>query len=355
MSTIAIKDRSPENVQQALAGKSEHAAEMWLRLHGYAAEHHLGLSKLSHRTGIGTSILSQGFNGTYIGDYDAIAERIESFFYRLEQNDKYGGLHEFVETAIAQSLWSVFTKTRIIRRLQIIQSPEQLGKTRAAMEYARQHNSGRTVYVSLSGGSKSGAGDFIWELAAKLDIPYTIKLREKRLRIKDKLEACDLVIVDEAHLIGSWTDRSQREFWDYLRTDVFADGKRGIVLIATNADVLQDLQLFRRRAKYNIGQILGRMRNEIIEIDPAEDVTAADVEAIMSRYYSPGKDVVEYITGITREEQLGHFGLLCDVMNEAWTTAKARRSKLSDKIVKACATEILNQQSAYQKLYRRDG
>lgn len=348
---IPIKDRSTDDIRAALANQEDTVTAQFLALHKYARQHTLGLTKLAHQTGIPSSILSQCFNASYEGDYAATATRIETFFWRLEQKALYGGLREFCDTQLAQGIWSILEKTRIIRRIQIIQGPEQVGKTRACEEYAARNNSGRTVHLKLSGGSRAGCGDFIWSVADRLGLPYTIKLREKRLRIRQALESCDLLIIDEAHLIFSCHDRAARDFWDYLRTDIFADGARGVVLVVTNSDMLQGIQDWRKRSHYNIGQLLGRMRNEIMQIDPAEDITESDVRLLIERYYRPGKAAVNKLHSITMRPQLGHFGLLEDILNEAWTRAKSARKKLTDEIVIQTATQIINTLKTRKEMY----
>jgi len=349
---IPIKDRDVAHIRAALAGQDKYVADQFLALHDYARRKSLGLSRLSSETRIGTGILSPCFNGQYDkGDYNAIARRIETFFWRLDQKALYGGLREFKETALAKSLWAAFEKTRIIRRIQVIQGPEQVGKTRAAREYATRNNSGRTIYNMLSGGTKAGCGNFIWNTAEDLGLPYTVSLREKRLRIRQSLEACDLFFIDEAHLCFTWHDKAQRDFWDYIRTDIFADGARGVVIMATNQDMLQGLQAWRRRCGYNVGQLLGRMRNEIMVIDPAEDILLEDVQLLVQRYYKPGKKTLRRLHHIAIQPQLGHFGLITDVMNEAWTKAKSKKRKLDDNTVDQTAEETMKVLKDRKELY----
>lgn len=348
---IPLKERSPDDIRQIFAGEEEEVTSQFISLHAYACKNHLGITALGHQTNIPPGVLSQCFNHNYPGDYSAYALRIDKFFWRLSQKDLYGGLRQFVETRLAKTLWNVFEKTRIIRRIQIIRSPEQLGKTRAATEYTTRNNSGRTVYTQLSGGTHYGCGDFIWNLAEQLGVPYSVKMREKRIRIKSALEACDLVIIDEAHLVWSWADSAGRDFWDYLRTDIFANGERGVVLIATNSDMLSELARFKKRAGYNVGQLLGRMRNEVLTIDPVEDITEEDVAALMARYYKPGAKAIREIHCHAQKEQLGHFGLVDDILNESWTRAKAKKRELTDEIVIATANEIIEELKGRKQLY----
>jgi hypothetical protein len=242
--------------------------------------------------------------------------------------------------------------TRIIRRIQLIESPEQLGKSTVARDYTEKNNGGRTVYVSLGGGSRSGGkADFVWRLADVFEIPYSIKQREKELRIRHKLEACDLIIVDEAHLMWSWTARSVAEFLDYLRTDLHADGERGVVLIATNNDMMDGLRRFKAETRYNLGQLLGRMRLETMRIDPAEDVQPDDIRLLAARYYKPGARIVNLLTDLARRDGLGHFGLITDILNEAWATTKANRADLDDATVEGVAKRIMETLRQRKELY----
>ena len=352
---IALKDRDPADIRRALtaAGVEEEHADWFLKLHAYACAQHppLGLSALANRSRIGSSILSQCFSGSYPGDYAAIAERVKGFFWRLEQAALYGGLRQFCETSLAQAIWTLCDKTRVTRRIQWVRSPEQVGKTRSVVEYAARNNTGRTVYVKLGGGNQAGCNQFIWDLAEALEIPYSIKLAEKRVRIKHALASCDLLILDEVHLCWGWTDASLRMFFDYLRTDLHADGARGIVLVATNDDPMGSLQNFRRRARYNVGQLLGRMRNQICVIDPAEDITEEDVRLLVTRYYRPGAVAIRKLHDYACRPGLGHFGLIEDLMNEAWTLAKARKRALDDAAVLTVAEEVLGELKERKPLY----
>jgi hypothetical protein len=198
----------------------------------------IGLSKLATQTRIHQAILSESYNGVYAGRPDEIAERIRAFFHRLEQQERYGGLRAFVDTQLAGALWTVFDKVRVTRKIQIVEGPEQMGKSRASEEYTERNNSGRTIHLELPGGTISGLGLFINDLADYVGIATTIKQADKRLRIKHALESCDLLIIDEAHVMSRWTDRAQADWWDYVRTDLYANGKRGITSIAESASLL---------------------------------------------------------------------------------------------------------------------
>lgn len=336
-----IKERTDDQVRQDLAGKDEDVLQQFLRLRDYAHEKGLGLSALAQQSAIPSSIISQGFNGTYPGDWSEVANRIDTFFWRLEQNRLYGGLREFVETNLTSALWAVFEKIRQVRRIQLVEGPEQCMKSRAAVEYAARNNSGRTVYLEVPGGTNS-ASEFIWALADRLGIPYSVKLSEKRLRIRHALAACDLLIIDEAHIIfEEWRADAIAHWFNYLRTDLFANGSRGVVLIATNTDLMASINTWRRKSRYNVGQLLGRMRNDVIRIDPAEDILLEDVATIVRRYYEASDAVVAELRDIALRPQLGHVGILFDILNESWTEAKQRKRPMSDASVRRTASAVL--------------
>jgi hypothetical protein len=349
---LPLKERSPEMIRQALAGRDERIIESAIRAAEYARQQGLGVTALAHQCRIPGGTLSQFFAGLYTGVESNIADRLDDFFQRLLQKELYGDKRAYCETRIATALHHLADKVRVIRRIQLLRSPEQCGKTTALRHYTAENNSGRTVMIEVPGGGRTGGfGDFVWALAEQLDIPYSVKLREKRIRIRQALSSCDLVIIDEAHLIWTWTDRDIAQFLDYLRTDVFANGARGVLLVETNSDALDQLSRFKRRAGYNVGQLIGRMRNDVVRIDPADDITVDDVAALVGRYYRPGADMLGRLVALAQQEGLGHLGLLLDVVNEAWSRAKAERRDLDDATVGEVARETMAQLKQREKLY----
>jgi hypothetical protein len=349
---IPLAERDADDVRAALDGKPAEAVEQWMRLHTYAKANHIGIAQLAAQTRISTAVLSSGFAGTYIGDYEAQAENIQSFFRRLENKDRYGDIRRFVELNLTQYLWLVFDKTSVNRRIQIVEGPEQCGKSKAAQEYCARNNHGRTAYVQLSGGAVNGVNDFIRQLGSACikGMGTTAKLCEIKRQLREALEGTELVIIDEGHLIWKWSAQAQSAFFDFLRTDVHNNGRCGVVLISTNEDFLDRLNRF-RRSGYNIGQILGRMRNETIRIQPEEHIVQEDVRELVKRYYEPGAKAVNLLHGIAIKPQLGHFGLILDVMNEAWILARRKKTALSDEIVVEVANRIVAGMKARKEMY----
>jgi hypothetical protein len=292
-----------------------------------------GVKTLAMAIGLQPGSLSEMFNAKYKGNYVTRCRLIERYLVDLEKRSLFGGRDEFVETPLAKSLWMICERTRYSRRIQIIQSEEQCGKSTAAREYAHRNNGGRTILVTL----KPGAGSrpmtiFLRDLATAAGVKSVEnrKLVGVRYELREALEMCDLVIIDEVHLLESWSEKDTRDFLDYLRIELYQDGKRGVILQCTNNDLLTILDDFRRAARYNLGQLLGRMCNEVIDISP-DDIEEEDVRLLVGRYLErPAKATLAKLCDIATRPRLGHFGLLCDILNRAWTDAKVEGVALTD-------------------------
>ncbi len=349
---MALKERDESHIRAALAGREAWIIDAALQAHQYAIRQGIGMTALAHQAHIPGGSLSQFFSGTYAGSEANVAQRLQDFFRRLEQQELYGDKRAFVETRLSRALWALADKVRVVRRIQWLQSPEQCGKSVSLRRYTADNNRGRTIMIEIPGAA--GFGDFIWALASELGIAYSVKLSEKKLRIREALTACDLIIIDEAHLIWNWSDRDIARFLDYLRTDLFSNSARGVLLVETNSDSLTRLAHFKKRTRYNVGQLIGRMRNQVMTLDPADDITAEDVAALVGRYYTPGKATLQRLHTLSTRENLGHFGLVLDVVNEAWSRAKHDKKSLSDTHVETVARETLQQLKTREDLYDRN-
>jgi len=351
--TQTLSDRTVAALTRDLeaAEVEAYAIEQLCWLLDYAHSHELSLKSLAKAVGISQGVISQMFNARYPGNYNLRARKIEAF--RLDESKRalFGGRDDFVETELARSLFITFDRARFDRRIHRIESPEQLGKSRVGVEYARCNNGGRTLLVTLKPGMTSRpCGVFLRELALACGCHNfkSRKIIDLRFDIQEALSLCDLIIIDEFHQAESWPDREVRELLNFIRTDLHADGARGVVLIATNADVFAMLDSFRRRTRYNLGQLLGRMCNEKHVISP-DDIPEADVRALIERYYHPGKRALAKLFDLTTRPHLGHFGLLLDILNRAWTECKLNNSAMTDQLVLDIARETIEDIDAIEK------
>lgn len=343
--TDTLASRSEADIRRKLNDAPAYAVDQLCALLQYAKKSNIGIKTLSQLLGISSSRLSQMYNGSYNGNYVTGARRIEAFLMEEQNRKLFAGRDEFIETTVAKHIWAILEQTRYNRRIQILQSAEQLGKTRAATEYTRMKNHGRTIKVTVKPGCGSNpAGVFLRELALACglsDVVHT-RIMDLRYRIREALSICDLLIIDEFHQIEHWPEKSVRDLLDYIRSELHADGARGVVLIATNSDVLTLLQAFGRKAKYNLGQMLGRMCNEVLEIYP-DDIPLTDITVILERYHpSVAKTTVKKMYDLATRAKLGHYGLLLDIMNRAWTDCKLAGKKMTDAMIMAKAEETMD-------------
>jgi hypothetical protein len=349
----SLASRSEEEVARALdaAEVSEYAQGEILAMLRIAKEAGLSVKGLAVQIGTSPGVISQLLSARYAGNYDLRSRKIEQWRQRREKRAIFGGRDEFVETEVARSLWTMFERTRYSRRIQVIQSEEQLGKSTAAREYTHRNNGGRTVMVTLKpGGGSNPLGVFLRDLAHAARVHNTSdrKIIDLRYDIRDALSICDLVIIDEVHQIASWRDKWILDLLEYLRIEVHEDGKRGICLIATNSDVMATLDLIRRRSRYNLGQLMGRMCNQVLELY-CDEIPEGDVRALVERYYKPRKATLEKLYDIAIRPKLGHYGLLLDIMNRAWTDCKISGCELTDELVMKIAQETMEDIGSTQR------
>jgi hypothetical protein len=354
---IPIQERTADDVREALKGQEKEVIAAFLRLHTYAQEHHLGISKLAAQTGISQTSLSQSFNGDYEekgGNLSETSQRIETFFWKMEQKALHDAQKRFVATRISRVLWKLFEKVRHARRIQPIQSPEQVGKTVSAVKYTQENNSGRTIYFTFTR-SMETMNDVIHSFAESLGIAKYAKLRLKKGEIRDKLASCDLVILDEVHLAFKLSYRECCKLLDFIRTDIFENGERGVVLLCTDdretGRFMDGLKKMAKDYRYNIGQFLGRMMVDVVSIDPGDDITEEDVALLMSRLYKPGKTVLRDLTALAQTEQSGHLGLVDYIMGEAWNKTKAREKECTDEVVAQIINTVRETLKARKDLY----
>jgi hypothetical protein len=94
------------------------------------------------------------------------------------------------------------------------------------------------------------------------------------------------------------------------------------------------------------------MRNEVMEIDPHEDVVAEDIRALAEPYgFKPGAAIVNRLHHIAQQKQLGHFGLVKDILNESYATARAAKRALNDEVVIKIAERVMSELKQRKDLY----
>lgn len=342
--TVDIRERTDEMIDSALArgGIVPEAGELdTLRaVRDFAAEHNLSSREIAARMRCSNSVVTLVFNGKYAAGIGSFCARARAWLDREAKTSTYGGRREFVQTGIARDLMVVFEKTRYNRRIQSLQSPEQLGKSTAAREYVRR-NPGHAVLVTLQPeGLSNGFMLFLRTLSDRLGFPpENVKTCDLRTQIDKHLAGIELVIIDEFHLASSWKPSQLRSLLDYIRVNIQADGERGVVLIATVPDnaeadtsIMHILDDVRARTRYNLGQLYGRMTSSVLELSSG-DIDAADVAGLVQRYYAPGKACLDKLVRAATREGFGHLGLIDGVLCDAASEAVVDQAPITDDLV----------------------
>ena len=341
---VELQERSDAMIDAAIAEaarsnpavdeRREWVRQILLAIRDYAAQSGLGLKGVATQVPrMSFSALSEIFNGKYKGDVLARCQRLANFLAAREKARIYGRQTDYVPTRIGQGIERLIERTKYNRRIQALQSPEQLGKTRIAREYARREDS-RTVLITLQdSGTANPFSLFQRDLAEACGISVDhAKALDVRFAIRSYMACVDLVIIDEFHKLADWPDRQVKALLDFIRTELHADGERGVLLIATHTDIRVLLGGFARRADYNMGQFVGRMCNDDADIDPA-DIPEDDVAALVGRYYAAGKRTLRKLHELAIRPNLGHFGLVLDILDQAWTDCRLSDKTMSDELV----------------------
>lgn len=350
LSGIPIQDRSDLDIGEALGGvdlegNEDFCIETLKGIRDVAVEDRLGLKGLSARIrGVSQGVLSDIFNGCYNGNVLTTCRRLAKYLADREKARVFGKHEQFVETRMAQGLFRIFDRTRYSKTIKVVQSPEQLGKSRTAEQEVHRNNSGRTILVKLQdAGPSDPFGIFLRDMALACgedDIQHR-KIIDLRYTVRASLELTDLVLIDEFHLVENWPDKSVRALLDYIRLELHCDGKRGVVLIATNNDVMTILETFRKRTQYNIGQLIGRMSIKPSEIRP-DQIPFEDIKMLADRYAGLKAPTLKRLHKLAMEPNLGHYGLVLGILNQCWSDAKLAGGDITDEQVIAEIDDIID-------------
>lgn len=117
-------------------------------------------------------------------------------------------------------------------RIGIIYGDSQIGKTDALLEFQRQNNHGRTIYIRVPAGGY--LGDFVNALGMACGISIRLPLIRLKRRILDYIRANNLLIVDELHQCFTPVERTTSYHVIEFIREIFDRCKCAVVLCATN-------------------------------------------------------------------------------------------------------------------------
>jgi hypothetical protein len=76
------------------------------------------------------------------------------------------------------------------------------------------------------------------------------------------------------------------------------------------------------------------MCNDPRDLSP-DEIPFEDIAVLVGRYYQPTKKTLTKLFEIVTRPGSGHFGLLMDILDRAWSTCKLNQVPMSDELVQA--------------------
>ncbi len=238
-------------VNQATANLPDNQRSAIRRLHGHYIENDLSLAEVGKLIGYSDAVAGLVFRGKYADSLDNIVKEIEKFFDLLDKRGESRQL-PFIKTDGSAQIWNVCDLAREYQKIAFIFGDMQIGKSAALKAYAKEHNHGSTIYISVPTGG--ALLNFLTALARKLNIPENLSITKLRERIIKAFDDRMLLIVDEAHrcIRDSGNQSLPIQTIEFVR-EIFDEKECGVVICATNVfrDAMNegDMQKILRQTK----------------------------------------------------------------------------------------------------------
>ena len=219
-------------VNKATQELPDHQRSVIRKFHSYYMENDLSLGETAKLIRYDAAALSLVFRGKYTANLDTIVKEMNDFLTLAEKRAS-GQKLNFIETALTRRIWSVCSAALEFQRIAFIFGDTQIGKTEALKAYARAHNHGSTIYVSVP--TQPTVYLFMGELARALRISSQQRVSDLRRRIMDSFDDRMLLIIDEAHRCTPENGRGTYtiQVIEFIR-ELFDERKCGVVISATN-------------------------------------------------------------------------------------------------------------------------
>ena len=229
--------QSVTDFEDAISAKYTEDQQAVLRFWFYGArKNQWSQSRIATITGVSATSISRVNRGIYGTDASLIIEKLRK---AQETYQESSDNPDFIETSLANRLFTIFDKTRALRNVSILWGRLGIGKSECVAEYQRRNNHGRTVVVRFPAGSTFTL--FIFHVARACGIQPRGNSWDIRNKIISVLSAGQrLLIIDELHqaFLTARTDTAVKCI-EFLREVCDKDGANcGLVLIGT--EVLEE-------------------------------------------------------------------------------------------------------------------
>lgn len=264
----------------------------------------LSTSQMAAALGLSATTVSRVFRGIYEGDVAAVADKA-ALALRLWQ-EREGRGKVFIETSIARQVFTACDFALNRQTPAIVTGLSQLGKTTAFEEYARRSDA-IVRYVRMPAAANLQL--FLEELGEALGVVSSIKVNDRRRRLRRALNDRTLLIIDELHELVISTTRAQtRRICEVIR-ELFDRSHCGLVLCGT--EVLTSDLLHGPDAG-----MLDQVVQRAIEMRLPRRLPKADILAVAKRHGLP-ETLPEEANIAVRDLRMNRLCLICAMAAEA--------------------------------------
>jgi DNA transposition AAA+ family ATPase len=220
-------------------------------LHSYYYDSGKSLAEIGEEIGYDGGNVSRILVAKYAGDMDKAVAAIKRLREILELRANTNKA-PYIKTALYREIEQVCDTALAYQKIAYIYGESQVGKTAALAEYAREHNHGQTILVTMPvGGSIS---HFLAALAAKVRCSNQQRGDVLQLNIMKCFGPTNLLIVDEASraLQSRSYGGNSLKTMDFIR-DLHDQTGCAVVLCGTNVfrEQMKDAQLAKFLNQFN--------------------------------------------------------------------------------------------------------
>ena len=264
-------------------------------LERFAEQKKLSYSKMAKAMNIGASTLSEFRNGTYKGDINSLAEKVESFLSRHKK--KMRRIDFTAETDIVQKVnWLMgviqkFVASNVIEgltesaKIGYIYGRPGIGKTHAIQNWLKNYG-GRGVLVTAESGITIAG--MIKKMAVALKIPPVGTTQQLKDRIKEEIRFTEtIIVIDEGEHLDNKVIDNIRSIGDVTGV--------GIVIVGTNT---LKSKVYSQRQGYEY------LSSRAVANLSLSEPTLDDVEKIVLGFL---KNDVELYTDKELQERVGYL------------------------------------------------
>jgi DNA transposition AAA+ family ATPase len=252
--------------------------------------------------------------GTYEASLDGVLDALAAARRRLSHSAG------FVETPITRRIFEALDYCADMRALVTICGETGRSKTTALMEWQRQNNHGKSVYVRATSGATRGS--LIRQIAKAVGIgTASTKVAEIEPRLYRVFGRKTLILDEAGHLLPVRGSRRTSEPLELVR-DLHDICGCGVCLCMTDV-YLQELRHGAHAAWFE--QFLGRVK---YSVPIPRTIFAEEVAALVSAYVAkPSAELLSAAGRIARQE--GKLRTLCDDLAKARKFAERKGQTLA--------------------------